>query len=517
MVFVHIVRGRKKHCTMLQLNKSVKRKLDFQECVYPKTMKTDYGPKVDTITWENHFFFFEERGDVLKENRKLFLEWKNKAMENLCKCLLFLTEEVLNITITENTVVSYMNGTRISIRLANISRELIFPNFKELHNAKMETKKRQFDKKINWVLGFESDEAKKRMLDSPAYQQLEISSDFQTACSVKNYMKNGYIMHNVAGRDIMNDIICYENETCDIFIPGRIISIKIPPLAATPDFCILPKEMKFDEVYGCLINNGCILPELKQYTPLMWAELKTIQKLDAMISDVQMHELLELLNIYKFDKTETALDECKKEAVKLLTKTFQNAKWMELERKKQNTLFLHKNKIVSADMVSKAKKRVEMKKLKYLFPESGSNDTVSINPLVQSGKAWILIYENPQDKERGKCLQVLPFEKAPFLLGPNGSFYKQVLEQVCCVQYFNFDAKHLFVAASKYHESKAEESRNNPCLVYAYEVIIPQCVRCNYEKSCFKIASHYLKGLNTPVGQENDGILDNIFSNDEEK
>jgi hypothetical protein len=491
---------------------------------------------------------------------KAFINWNKKMMEDLCTNLLFVMQEdasladningFINVKNKGDIIAFYMDASRSSTRIANITRKLIFPPFRHLLFSELKTWDKVKKELVDWGSGFNNSENKNKLWKCPLGFQYTSNINEHSKSTLKDYKKNGTIMHIGAGTSILKDVIlAYGLESFNAFIPGRIVSLKLPFLASTPDFCISLSEEKFKTVYAELINNMFISESMKPYVPHMWVEIKTIQKEDGIIKKIQLQKLYYLIanlfvaqdsnkngntlsevlgvddwnedlyygnDLLQEDKAKL-LNECKKEAVVILSNLFKKISWMPNEQKSKKSalqlLMQRQTKIVPTSIITKCNDRwVSTKQLKHLFSKETDMLTyVPISPMIQAGRAWIFVYGKCGNVD--KCLLQLSYDQAPFLLGPVSDFYTQVVEQICCVQYINGIAVHLFIIIIKHSSNSIHDDINRPCFAYVYEVIVPNCIRTQYEKQCFFKANKLL-GFNTPIIHAGQNILDNLMWND---
>lgn len=472
--------------------------------------------------------------------RKAFNEWNDMLLKQTCNTLFSIFHEIgclstefggnINKAEKGKLMVTYMNLCRSSQWFANVTRQLMFPTFRILLFAKSETIQKHKKDLIDMGKVQRDRYSQVYELHSKQY----VFESLNTKSTLTDYRKNGTIMHNDAGTAVMRDLLTSLNLTkLDVFIPGRIVSRKLPFLASTPDFCVSFSEEMFQKVYKELMDHKVISHKMKAFAPHIWAEVKTLQKetiscdkvqnLLFLISSFSKGNENILLKVNHLEKSEL-IEECKKEAVNILRDVFVQAGWMPDELKSNKspaTLAMQrKSLLISHHLAQECKHHNILKhKLKHLFSFANAlaHQSIPVLPLIQSGQAWIFVYEN---SDMRRCLLSLTFKTAPFILGPLGSFYTQIIEQVCCVQYLNSDAKFLFVAISKYTPQHGDIDINRPCLVYIYEVIVPNCIRLQYEKQCFKRAdmllgySTKLASYSTKLAHSGERVLNHLLWND---
>ena len=562
-----------------------KRHLEEASLIQKKT-KNDWQKRQEYISWEynyddndeNTYPPFDDWGDPLFEHEikeiedpdKLeniythaFERWNDRTMRQLCDILMFMMCDKIGLSPDIDSIVDpkdkgdvlshYMVQSQLHSQFTNITRELIFPCFRTLLFAKSETLKKNKHRLLDWATGFRNSQNKEKLWSSPTYYQLDTTE--KKSCntlSPHDYKSNGTIMHIYAGYSVMQDVLnVYQLNGFDTMIPGRIVSRKLPYLASTPDFCILPDESFFSNIYKDAINNkGGISHELKQYTPQIWAEIKTIQKKDGIIKKNQLEDLYQLIaNLFMIKREypitgslsdileiddwysheyvneedhndeQYIISRCKEEVLKILTKCFIKVGWMPNKDKAHNkqkkpiSLLMQRNtRLAEASFANVCKEgKVSKRQLQHLFSQD-LNNVIPISPLIQAGRAWIFVYGKSGEKD--KCLLSLSFEEAPFILGPVSDFYIQILEQACCVQYINSAACHLFIAITK-HESDNNNNINRPCIAYVYEILLPDCVRKQYEMQCFLTAHKYL-GFPTPLATCGQKYIHTFMWNDED-
>ena len=524
---------------------------DLDENVYPPF--DDWG---ETLIYARKSAI-EDTTEIHRIYERAFNIWTGQLMRKLCDMISFILQEQ-NVSernnkkfIHENngkTLATYMTACCYSQKLANITRDLIFPYFRKSFFSRERTLQKKLKEMIDWNKGFNG------LVNKRKIWHCNLRADYapkQVKPSSKNYMWNGTVMHENVGLQVTVDLM-YVNGYGgkDVFIPGRIVSIKLPFLASTPDICVCANKNKLEDVYADVVQNKRVSEKLKIYVPLVWGEIKTLQSENAIIHKKQLEKLLmltaqfdihntgkkggsisEILTIDDWDdvfcfkdenyKNDLIINDLKEEIVYLLSECFKNNGWMtpynnQMSSKKILDLLLKRNSnIVESSVADKCKNVfVPQERLKHLFSSQMDKiKNVEIAPLVEAGHAWVLFYGKRGRND--KCIQQVFFEKAPFILGPCSNFYVQMIEQACCVQYMNGKAKYLFIAITKHasEQNEDESDINHPCLVYAYEVIIPDCVRSQYEKQCFFMANEHF-GFETPVIDAGQKVIDNLMWND---
>lgn len=472
----------------------------------------------------------EDPDVILDIYEKAFQNWNRTVRNHFCKALIFIFQELnlldneccepIKHTQTGELMLMYMNICRSSQYFANITRKFLFPNFRTLLFSKREVIKQKKDDILHLDKSIADLGYKLNLWQFGAFSFNE--SHFGQS-SINNYRQNGSIMHIHAGSLVMQDLLAaYNLSELDTFIPGRIVSVKLPYLASTPDFCVSVNEDKFQQFYKMVMNRSPISHEMKIFAPYFWVEIKTLQKLTVDYRQLEnLYLLIDKTNAISCDNNmnESLLTKCKFESVDILTHIFMEAEWMFDENNIKKTpvdiLMQRKTLLVSQHFAEKCKlEKINKNKLKHLFnSETSSVKKVPILPMIQSGRGWIFVYQKKGSAD--KCIFSLMFNTAPFILGPTSPFYVQILEQMCCVQYLNSNATFLFIAIMKHTPTKDDADVNRPCLAYAYEVLIPDCVRLQYEKRCFHVAHRYL-GYETPIANSGENVLNKLMWNDDD-
>ena len=498
--------------------------------------------------------------EIHKLQKDEFLKWNHKYQKKLCYHL----DEYLKIYWdrendsdeenescfkTSGQILSiYMDMCKDSQRNANASRNLFFPKYRTCLFSRKNTNKVNKDCFIYWGKSQkenddDDDEEKIRLKMKKAYSK-EIQSDWPLTLktSLDDYKKNGTIMHECIGSSIIENLLSYLGLSgFNVFIPGRIISAKIPSIACTPDICVSIDRLQFSEIYEQMIDNKRIEPKLYPFLPQFWGEIKTIQSVYGLVKNEDIRRLYQSLaklnrvNSYFGDQDSllnsksinigselqisgsewhsTSFGTCdlkdsskihlnqliNSEVKNILYKIFKTVKWLHSGNGQigRNSHFI--------DLSTKFCNQVSENKLKYLYSseESRRSQRRPLDSFFRMGKSWILIYDRCiciQEKNMNNCkqctgmgdklLHIVEFSKdeTPFILHPLSNHYVQVLEQVCCTQYLNDSATYLFIVMTK-HESyyNCEEDINHfnhPALVYVYEVIIPIEKRDQFEMKC---------------------------------
>lgn len=468
----------------------------------------------------------EDPDIILQMYEQAFDDWNENLMRHVCNALFFIFQEAnllpleyCNMKSIERgkLMVIYMNTCRSSQELANITRKILFPSFRSLLFSRKNTIDKVRKEFIDLEKGFSEVKNKTKLWQSAHNISLNNCVPFNS--SFNTFRHNGSVMHIIAGSAIMRDLLIANNlPNFDTFIPGRIISKKLPYLASTPDFCVSLSENSFQHYYEELMNTKVISAKMKPYAPHFWIEIKTLQKVTIDSTKLQkLYTLQAEMGLAKSIVAQSlAVQKCKTEAIHILTNTFLEAGWMSNESKSRvspiEILMQRKSLIVPHNLAQRCKHfEIRKSRLKHLFGSDTSHvEKLSVLPLIQSGRAWIFMYK--KDKFNEKCELSLEFESAPFILGPMSSFYVQITEQICCVQYLNSAAKFLFVVITK-HTAEHSDDDNRPCLAYVYEVIIPDCIRLQYEKECFCVANKYLDS-SIPFTNAGEKILNHLFWND---
>lgn len=501
----------------------------------------------------------EDYDNVLKRYTSAFIKWVNELKQRLCKNLLLIlkaeksfSSDIMDLSLKdEGKIFSlYMDLCRISQNSANISRELLFPDFRKLLFAQESTLKNISKNLINWGTEYNESKSRERIAN------FDFSADFSITrlkSDAHNYSVNGILLHqNYAPYIVQDFLTLHRLQNLDCFIPGRLVSAKLPFIASTPDICVAPSQELFGEVYGQYLQNHSIEENLKPYLPQFWAEVKTIHTKPSLIEKEELktlyqytahlHRLQVRTNIIKltqssmslsqmlgisgwedvfYDSNITWLEEetriqCKLEAKKLLIKKLSDAKWLSSKRD-----FLQRNSIMMMKTNKHDDKFTSLNKLKYLCSQNNNkNPIVPVLPLIQAGQAWIFLYDRTKEGHDKLLLQSW-FETAPLILGPNSAHYVQIVQQFCCVRHLNDEAVYLFILILKHTPGQNMDPRDNnyynhPSLVYLYEVIIPECVCVQFEKQCFYQATEKF-GFDTKLREAGESfihsIMENLFEN----
>ena len=511
-----------------------------------------------------------ERQTPIEDSEKIydiyhtaFIWWKDDLMNKLCRMISFILDEKAiiegkdgnNFSQCSNGTIlgEYMTACCSSQSLANLSRNLLFPQFRNIMFSKPKTIIKKYSNMIDWKEGFCPIKNKNKLWN---YLSASYNEGKHQRPQIKNYKRNGTIMHQDVALRIVGDLLVKLGLSfLDVFIPGRIVSARLPFLASTPDICVSFNKFYFKSLYSEYISNQVLSEKNKLYVPHIWAEVKTVQKESAIIKKKQLIKLFSLIaklsiciqsdlkqkkmsvsDILGIDEWhdilcnpehnlnyDDLLNMCKAEATDILSKTFNKAGWKQSSKNQKSkketidTLFKRTINLLDESVINKYQdKSISQHKVKHLFSSHMDMlNTISISPLIATGHAWILVYGKQGLSD--KCLLSMSLDTAPFLLNPCGTFYTQILEQACCVQYMNGKASFLFVAITK-HESKTvnnEVDINHPCLAYIYEVIIPDCVRRQYEKQCLHKAHEYF-GFNTEIINAGQKVIDNLVWSDDD-
>ena len=349
----------------------------------------------------------------------------------------------------------YMDLCRSSQICAKTSRILFFPYYRKILFSRSKTERVNSTYFINWGIDTEINEYEnKKKIKECERNVMENSTKLTLKSSVNNYMKNGMIMHENSAPIIMEDflnIIGLSN--LEVFIPGRLISAKLPFIASTPDICVAISKSIFNNVYEQVIQRGKIHVDMMPFLPQFWAEVKTIQDPKGVLQKDQLTRLYQLIANYKiitneyksnidpFDtigkilgisgqkwinelvdnfetlaipKTkEQLINECKIEAINILQQIFINMNWIAKHKEKvreqdssspplkrakvkkaTDMVFKRDINLIDLSKLVKEDNLIQRNKIKYLFSaKHNSIKEITSSPLLKYGRSWILVYD----------------------------------------------------------------------------------------------------------------------------